>query len=177
MEKQETLWFIKKEIPHLRRFARSLYGSEAGADDLVQDTLERAIKKHRKWNPDKGSMRVWLFRMMQNIFINNTRKQKRQGNHLDISELLDAPHSRELSQDERVRYHDVLKSFARLPDDQRQALTLVAIEGMSYENAASVMGVALGTVRSRVARARAFMRVKHLKKDAHKTVPLHKAQR
>ena len=176
MEKQETLWFIKKEIPHLRRFARSLSGDATSADDLVQDTLERALRKHKKWSPEKGSMRVWLFKMMQNIFINKTQKQKRQGTHIDVTDLPgtthDTPQRREMSQDERVRTHDVLRSFGHLPEEQRHALTLVAIEGLRYEDAAQVLGVAIGTVRSRVARARTFLRVRHLKEGHPDVVPL-----
>ncbi len=140
------------EIPSLRRYGRSLTGSRAAADDLVQDTLERAIQKFHLFEPGT-KLRLWLFTIMRNIFLDHYRKTKKVGLvSIDVSDF-HAEH-RQADQLDKLVHRDLVTQMARLKPEYRELLMLVGLEGLSYEQAADMTGVPLGTVRSRLFRAR-----------------------
>ena len=148
---------IIEHIPGLRRYARALTGDAWAADDLVQDTLERACSKWRLWVLG-SNLRAWLFTLMHNLFVNQLRRSGRQalaGQHLNVDEVgheLAAPHS---ATDVAL---DLQRCLLRLPDEQREVLLLVTLEDMSYAEVAKVLQVPIGTVMSRLSRARTRLR-------------------
>lgn len=145
-------------IPHLRRYARSLIRNDAdGADDLVQETLERAISRIDKFQVGTN-LKAWLFTVQRNCFLNRVRRQARVDNKsVDVYEN-DHLVSTKAPQESTVALRRVAEAFERLSDEHQEALQLVAIEGMTYEDAAAVLDVATGTVKSRVGRARTRLR-------------------
>lgn len=144
------------EIPSLRRYARALSGDDNRADDLVQDCLTRAISRRKLWISHKG-MRPWLFSIMHNIFINDLRH----ANKTPIVDSTDDYRSSSLSQDDAdsmVAQSDFDQALAQLSAEYREALLLVGLEQLSYKQAARVAGVPVGTIMSRLARARDQLR-------------------
>ena len=146
---------IVDQIPALRRYARALTGDAWAADDLVQDTLERACNKWRLWTAG-SDLRAWLFTVMHNLFMNQLRQSSRMAadHMLDIDDLghaLEAP-SANLGQ-----ALDLQRCLLRLPADQREVLLLVTMEDLSYAAVATITGVPIGTVMSRLSRARSRM--------------------
>jgi RNA polymerase sigma-70 factor (ECF subfamily) len=141
------------EIPRLRRYARALTGDAARADDLVQDTLERALGKWRLWRP--GNLRAWLMTMMHNLFVN----QLRAAEPLEFRDTADMP---ELPvrgrQTDALELRDLDRALQALPAEQRAVVLLVGLEELRYEEVARITGVPLGTVMSRLSRARARLR-------------------
>jgi RNA polymerase sigma-70 factor (ECF subfamily) len=144
---------IVAEIPRLRRYARALTGDPARADDLVQDTLERALGRFFLFRP--GNLRAWLFSIMHNLFINQA-KARRDGAWEDEAVLAELP--ARATQDDALEVRDLARCLQALPPEQREVLLLVGLEEMSYEEAARVLGVPLGTVMSRLFRARERLR-------------------
>ena len=148
---------IVEHIPSLRRYARALTGDAWAADDLVQDTLERACGKWRLWVAG-SNLRAWLFTLMHNLFANQLRHAGRlsragaQVNLDDVSEELVAP------ADAHDTALDLQRCLLRLPDDQREVLLLVTLEDLSYAAVAKVLQVPVGTVMSRLSRARSRLR-------------------
>jgi RNA polymerase sigma-70 factor (ECF subfamily) len=142
-----------EHLPRLRRYARALTGDVARADDLVQDTLERALARLDLWQPG-SDLRAWLFTLMHNLFVNQLRTRRPQDTALD--EALDIPVSG--GQMEAMAARDMHAALVRLPDEQREVILLVGLEQFSYAEAAQVLGVPAGTVMSRLARARERMR-------------------
>ena len=141
---------VVAEIPRLRRYARALTGDTARADDLVQDTLERALKKWLLWR--RGSdLRAWLFAVMHNLFVNQLRAPRVVEFRAD--EAMPEPVVR-ATQTDGLALRDLERALAELSVDQREVLLLVALEELSYVEAARVLGVPLGTVMSRLSRAR-----------------------
>jgi RNA polymerase sigma-70 factor (ECF subfamily) len=140
-------------IPRLRRYARALVGDRAGADDLVQDTLERAWTKLHLYR--RGTdLRAWLFTVMHNVHVNKVRAT-RATDPLDdeMPEL-----SRGGAQGDALLVRDLERALARLPLEQREVLLLVTLEEMSYEEAARALEIPIGTVMSRLSRAREKLR-------------------
>jgi len=140
-------------IPRLRRYARALAGDRAAADDLVQDTLERAWAKLHLYR--RGTdLRAWMFTVMHNVFVNQLRAS-RPGTQLedDMPEL-----SRPARETESLELRDLDRAIRRLPPEQREVLLLVVLEDMSYDEAARTLGIPIGTVMSRLARAREKLR-------------------
>jgi RNA polymerase sigma-70 factor (ECF subfamily) len=137
--------------PNLRAFAVSLTGSFDRADDLVQDTLLRALTHIDRF--ERGTnLNAWLFTILRNLFHSEYRKRKREVEDVDGSyaaRLKTAP-----DQGSWLDFQDFRTALAKLPADQREALLLVGAQGFSYEDAANIMGCAIGTVKSRVNRAR-----------------------
>ena len=138
-------------IPPLRAFAVSLTADSDRADDLVQETLVKAWSNLDSFTPGTN-MRAWLFTILRNTFYSNHRKQRREvqdveGEH--AAKLATHP-----SQNGYMDLADFREALARLPDDQREALILIGASGFSYEEAAEICGCAIGTVKSRVNRAR-----------------------
>ena len=146
---------ITQQVPRLRRYARALTGDRSAADDLVQDTLERALSRLHLWR--QGSdLRAWLFTIMHNIFVNQIRSRaRRQHEALENEPAADA--LRALDPD-WLELRDLEKALARLPDEQRSVVLLVGLEQFTYEEAARVLGVPIGTVMSRLSRARERLR-------------------
>ncbi len=142
------------QLPRLRRYARALTGDATRADDLVQDTLERALAKLALWQPG-SDLRAWLFALMHNLFVNQLRSARPQDVELD--EAADVPVGG--GQIEALAARDMASALQRLPDGQRAVLLLVGLEQFSYAEAAQVLGVPVGTVMSRLARARERMRL------------------
>jgi RNA polymerase sigma factor (sigma-70 family) len=143
-------------IPDLRRYARSLTGDSWAADDLVQDTLERACQRWSLWAAG-SDLRAWLFTLMHNQHVNDVRRANREGGNVDVEDMAsvlvantDPTASRQLRELERA--------LARLPLEQRESILLVGLEGMRYDEAAAVLGVPIGTVRSRLSRGRESLR-------------------
>lgn len=154
---QDFRWLITNEIPHLRRFARSLLGDVTSADDLVQDTLEKAMKKHKLWQKRKGTIRTWLFRILYTTYVNKAKKMAKMQT-MDTADMPESWFAHQQTPEKQMMVKQVVESLKQLPDEQRSALLLVTLEGMPYEEAARVLGIRLGTLRSRVSRARAYMR-------------------
>jgi RNA polymerase sigma-70 factor (ECF subfamily) len=147
-------------IPRLRRYARVLTGEATRADDLVQDTLARAWEKRRLWQAGTD-LRAWLFTVMHNVFVNQRALARREA--LNVS--IDAEDAGEVwqiavrpNQQLRVELSEVLASVGRLPAEQREVLLLAAVEELKYGEIAAVLDVPIGTVMSRLSRAREKLR-------------------
>lgn len=143
---------ILAEIPRLRRYARALTGNEADADDLLQDTLERALGKWLLWRP--GNLRAWLLTMMHHVFLNQLRSRPA---FVALDDDTPALPERPRQQDE-LEVQDLDRALARLPPDQREVLLLVGLEELSYADTARILGIPQGTVMSRLSRARERLR-------------------
>ena len=145
---------ITEHIPRLRRYARALTGERSAADDLVQDTLERALSRFHLWR--QGSdLRAWLFTIMHNIYVNQTRSRVRHPH-----ETLDEPDAEALQAREPdwSELRDIDDALTRLPAEQRAVVLLVGLEQLTYEEAAQVLDIPLGTVMSRLSRGRERLR-------------------
>jgi RNA polymerase sigma factor (sigma-70 family) len=142
-------------IPDLRRYARSLAGDAWAADDLVQDTLERACERWQLWSAG-SDLRAWLFTLMHNLFVDGARRAMRQGGQrVDLDDV-----ANELAAPAETPEHtlDLQRCLLRLPAEQREVLLLVTLQDLGYEEAARITGVPIGTVMSRLSRARARLR-------------------
>lgn len=148
---------IVEHIPGLRRYARALTGDVWAADDLVQDTLERACSKWRLWLAGTN-LRAWLFTMMHNLFVSQVRLEHRRSALTHAVDLDDVAHELQAPAAPLGSAMDLQRCLLRLPTDQRVVLLLVTLEEMSYAEVAKVTGVPLGTVMSRLSRARDRMR-------------------
>lgn len=142
-------------IPHLRRYARGLTSDRARADDLVQDTLERAWRKYSMWQK-RGEVRAWMFGIMHNLFIDRVRSLRTHPEDCAGDALPEVPDR--ARQFDRLEVRDLDRVLQRLPSDLREVLLLVGVEELSYQNVADVLGVPIGTVMSRLSRARERMR-------------------
>jgi RNA polymerase sigma-70 factor (ECF subfamily) len=145
---------LTQHIPRLRRYARALTGDRSAADDLVQDTLERALSRFHLWRHG-SDLRAWLFTIMHNIYVNQVRARARQQQDALEESAADALHAREPDWAEIRAIDDAL---ARLPDEQRSTLLLVGLEQFTYEEAARILGIPVGTVMSRLSRGRERLR-------------------
>ena len=144
---------IVELIPRLRRYARALAGDRMAADDLVQDTLERSWSKLHLYR--RGTdLRAWMFTIMHNVYVNQLRAM-RPSVPLDEEMPELAPPARET---DTLVLRDLDAAIRRLPPEQREVLLLVALEDMSYGEAAATLGIPIGTVMSRLARAREKLR-------------------
>jgi RNA polymerase sigma-70 factor (ECF subfamily) len=138
-------------IPSLRAFAISFTNNRDRADDLVQETILRAWANIDKFEPGTN-LNAWLFTILRNLFVSEYRKRRREVEDVDgfhAAKLMTLPH-----QQVHLDFEDLRAALAKLSVDHREALLLVAAQGMSYEEAAEVCGVAIGTIKSRVNRAR-----------------------
>jgi RNA polymerase sigma-70 factor (ECF subfamily) len=149
---------LEREIPKLRRYAHALARGGIRADDLVQDCFVRALEKQHLFR--RGSnLRAWLFTILHNTSVNQVRRAVREGTVVDVEEAVAAPALvQSARQGDRVKLHDLHRALGRLPEEQRQVLLLVSLEGLPYDRAAEVLDVPTGTVRSRLSRARAALR-------------------
>ncbi|WP_316015074.1 sigma-70 family RNA polymerase sigma factor [Roseobacter sp. HKCCA0434] len=150
-------------VPDLRAFGRSLTREHARADDLVQDTIVKALSNKDKFK-EGTNLRAWLFTILRNTFYSSKRKQKWEVE--DVDGAYTDSLSVKPSQDGVMELSDFRRAFDTLPPDQRESLMLVGAAGMSYEEAAAVCECAVGTVKSRVNRARVRLsELLHLDKD------------
>jgi len=138
-------------IPNLRRYARALIGDRDAADDLVQDTLERAVRKFHLWRP--GDLRAWLFSIMHNVYVNQL-KSRNIAPHVELDETLAAYSPEATATDIR----DLERGLATLAPEQREVVLLVALEDMSYADVSRALGIPMGTVMSRLSRGRERLR-------------------
>lgn len=145
---------IVTHIPRLRRYARALSSDRDFADDLVQDTLERAWNKFHLWRPG-SDLRAWLFAIMHNVFVNQIRSKRS-----DIEPLGDeaAAVSVRATQSEGLEVDDLRRALERLSVEHREILLLVAVEQMKYDEVSQTLGIPVGTVMSRLSRARERLR-------------------
>ena len=143
---------LSQALPALNRFAMTLTRNEDRANDLVQDSVERCLRKQHLF--DGENLRSWMFTVCRRVFLNQLRRDKVRGVPVDLD---DAPQDRlsiDPFQEERMHYEDVVTNFRKLPHNDKVVLSLVAIEGLKYEEAATLLKVPVGTVRSRLNRAR-----------------------
>ena len=147
-------------IPRLRRYARVLTGEASRADDLVQETLARAWEKRRLWAAGTD-LRAWLFTIMHNVFVNQRALARRDAQNVSL-DADDGGAAWQIpvrpAQQTRVELMEVLREVGRLPVDQRAVLLLAAVEEMRYEEIATVLSIPVGTVMSRLSRAREKLR-------------------
>lgn len=139
-------------LPHLRAFGRSLTGNADLADDLVQETMLKAWKARAQYIPGPSSMKSWAFVILRNCFLSQMRRKKFTADYDELAaeRLLVAPDD----QDDSLHLADVQRALLMLPVDQREALVLIGAGGLSYEEGAEICGCAVGTMKSRVSRAR-----------------------
>ena len=147
---------LEHEIPRLRRYARALTRDSNRADDLVQDTIVRGLAKAHLWQPGTD-LRAWLFTIMHNQYVNDIRRAAREQVPIDVdlvastlAATTDPSASRQLS--------ELDQALGRLSKGQREVVLLVGLEGMSYDEAAKILRVPIGTIRSRLGRAREALR-------------------
>ena len=141
---------IVPQIPNLRRYARALIGNPDGADDLVQDTLERALSRAHSWRPG-SNMRAWLFTIMHNVHVNRLRGENRRPASVAFDETRGEPTARP-AQEDGLALDNLADALAALPEDQRAAVLLVGLEGLAYADAAAVLDIPVGTLMSRLSR-------------------------
>jgi RNA polymerase sigma factor (sigma-70 family) len=146
---------IEAQIPRLRRYARALVGSREHADDLVQDTLERAWSKLHLWRPG-SNLRAWLFSIMHNVHVNQVRSRASQKTEALDDDAPEIPVR--AAQNGWMEVRDLEKALKRLPDEQREILLLVGLEQMGYKEVAQALGIPIGTVMSRLSRGRERLR-------------------
>ena len=138
-------------LPRLRRFARALTRHPQDADDLVQLAVERALSRSKQWRPD-SSLTNWMLAIVRNAWIDETRSRRRRDAVLvPEDEATDVGHT---GTDRDIEWWSIQSALDRLPEEQRLAVALVLVEGLSYREAAQVMDVPIGTLTSRLARGR-----------------------
>jgi RNA polymerase sigma-70 factor, ECF subfamily len=150
---------LEAHIPGLRRYAYALLrGDRESADDLVQDSLERALSCWHQRRAD-GDLRGWIYTILYHRFITDRRRQRHDVGHRSLTEILDAEQPGvEGAQEGALVHRDLLRGFAELPEEQRSVLLLIAVEDFSYRETARVLGVPIGTVMSRLSRGREQLR-------------------
>ncbi|MDE1467162.1 sigma-70 family RNA polymerase sigma factor [Aurantiacibacter sp. D1-12] len=145
---------LTEVVPHLRAFARGLCGRPDMADDLVQEALLKAWAAQERFEPGT-SMRAWTFVILRNAYLTDMRRNRFRGEYDEgvAERILTAP----ASQEEPIHLSDLHRALLTLPPERREALLLVGAGGFSYEEAANICGCAVGTIKSRVGRARATL--------------------
>jgi RNA polymerase sigma-70 factor, ECF subfamily len=147
---------VEQEIPRLRRYARALTRASDRADDLVQDTLLRALTKLHLWQPGTD-LRAWLFTIMHHQYVNTVRREMREAATVDV-EHISSTLVATTDPTARRQLVELDRALARLSAEQREVLLLVGLEGMDYESVAQILNVPIGTVRSRLSRGRERLR-------------------
>jgi RNA polymerase sigma-70 factor, ECF subfamily len=161
-------------IPRLRRYARVLTGDATRADDLVQETLARGWEKRRLWIAGTD-LRAWLFTIMHNVFVNQRATAMRDAQNVSLDDDGDSGAWQvpvHAPQQTHVELIEVMRELSRLPAEQREVLVLAAVEEMRYEEIAEVLSIPIGTVMSRLSRARAKLRRSLSENDGGSVTPL-----
>jgi RNA polymerase sigma factor (sigma-70 family) len=148
----DMVLLVEPLLPALRRYARALLRNRTEADDLVQDCLERAVRRWHQRRTD-GSPRPWLFSILHNLAMNHLG-QRRPGRRVPIEDADEGALATSPRQPDALRHRDLLRGLEQLSLDQRTVLLLVAVEGVTYAEAAQILDIPVGTVMSRLARAR-----------------------
>ncbi|ANN72133.1 RNA polymerase subunit sigma [Bordetella bronchialis] len=157
----DMMRLVEPLIPALRRYARALLRDKSLADDLVQDCLERVIARWHQ-RRDVADTRKWVFAILHNLAMDHLRRARPRNADLTLDQVDDDALAVRPSQEDGLRYGDVLRALEQLPDEQRSVLLLVSVEDMTYEEAAKVLDIPTGTVTSRLARAREkLLRILH----------------
>lgn len=147
---------IEAEIPRLRRFARAMVRDATLADDLVQECLERALSRLHLWRPGTN-LRAWLFTILRNLHINGVRRRQTVVDiDAEAQAAIGAAHG---SQFVRLELRDLRRALALLPTEQREVVLLIGLEGISYGEAADILKISIGTVKSRLSRGRRALRL------------------
>lgn len=143
-------------MPYLRRYALALTGAADAADDLVQDCVERALRKRRLWRPS-GRLRSWLMRMLYRIHLNGRKRRTLERAHAQRQGRAGEPAT---AQQPELRHEcrELVAALGELPEPQRAAILLVALEDVDYQEAAWILGIPVGTLRSRLSRGREALR-------------------
>jgi RNA polymerase sigma-70 factor (ECF subfamily) len=141
---------IESEIPKLKRYAAALFRDRDGADDLVQDTILRALEKSHLWQPGTN-FRAWVFTLMHNIYVNNVRRSVRSGSKVNLDHVNPSTAPAQIWS---LMMRDLKRGLVRLPEEQRSILWSIGVNGMKYEEAAQAYSTPIGTIRSRLSRAR-----------------------
>jgi len=156
MNPRKPRFDVLGQVGALRRYARSLTRDAVDAEDLVHDALVRAYERRGSFRPG-GNIRAWLLSILHNAFIDGVRRRRSEAARIEETGRL-GESALAAPQEHSVRLSQVRRAFIDLPEEQRAALHLVAIEGLSYQEAADALGIPLGTLMSRIGRARASLR-------------------
>ncbi|MGF1641002.1 MAG: sigma-70 family RNA polymerase sigma factor [Rhodospirillales bacterium] len=148
---------VERNTPALRRYARALLRDADDADDLVQDTLERAMSRLHLFQVG-SNLRAWLFTILHNLHANAVRRDQRRVTTVDVAFEGDQTGARAPNQHDALAVRDLQRALDMLPENQREVLLLIGLEDLSYRQAADVIGVPVGTVMSRLARGRERLR-------------------
>lgn len=147
---------VEAEIPRLRRYARALTRDVIRADDLVQSCLTRAVAKQHLWQAGTD-LRAWLFTILHNQHVNEVRRAVREGTRVEVESaagsLTIAPNAHDV-----LALRDLQAALGKLPQEQRQVILLIGLEGMRYDEVATILEVPIGTIRSRLSRGRELLR-------------------
>jgi RNA polymerase sigma-70 factor (ECF subfamily) len=147
---------LEAEIPLLRRYARALTHDAVRADDLVQGCLVRALAKKHLWQAGTN-LRAWLFTILHNLYVTDVRRALREGVGASVEDMA-ATLTVEPVAGAAILLRDLERAIAALPEEQRQVILLIGLEGMRYEEVATILAIPLGTVRSRLSRGRDMLR-------------------
>ena len=147
---------LAAEIPRLRRYARALTRDTVRADDLVQGCLVRALAKRHLWQVGTN-LRAWLFTILHNQHVTAIRRVMREGIDVSVEDVA-ATLTVEPTAGAAMLLHDLERAIAALPEEQRQVILLIGLEGMRYEDVARILAIPVGTVRSRLSRGRELLR-------------------
>jgi RNA polymerase sigma factor (sigma-70 family) len=148
---------IQPLIPALRRYANAMVRDKVAADELVQDCLEKVAGNWRQRRRD-GNAQAWVYAILHNLAINFLRRKKRQGISVQLDDVEGLALSRPADQEEGLKFRDLLRALDALPKDHRSVILLVAVEDLSYAETAQILDIPVGTVMSRLSRARAQLR-------------------
>src|SRR5690348_514657 len=144
-------------LPRLRRFAHALSRNSADADDLTQATIERALRSRGQWQPGTR-LDSWSYRIMRNLWIDMARSQaRRTAREAPEEEGLNVGEDRRDAMDAAVDLHRIMDAMARLPDEQREVVALILVEGFGYREVSEMLGLPIGTVSSRLVRGRSAL--------------------
>lgn len=165
MKHSKSSFDVLGQLGSLQRYARSLTRDSADAEDLVHDALVRAYQQRHTFRSG-GNLRAWLLSIVHNAFVDRARSRKSEAARIEQVGIL-SDSSMQAPQDHAVRLAQVRKAFLDLPEEQRAALHLVSVEGLSYQEAADTLGVPIGTLMSRIGRARAALREMEAAKPRH----------
>src|SRR5262244_1774962 len=158
MMRKDARFNVVGQLDSLRNYARVLTRDADEAEDLVHDALLRAYQGRRTFRAGQ-SLKAWLLSVLHNVFIDTVRKRRAETRRLArVAEI--APHAAPPNQDHAVRLAQVRQAFMELPESQRAVLHLIVLEGLSYQEAAVTLGIPLGTLMSRLGRARAALRAR-----------------
>lgn len=147
---------LHQHVCGLHRYARALSRDEDVARDLVQECLTQALANAHRFRPD-SNLRAWLYTILRNLYISRIRRIRAAPTEISISEVA-AQLARPSEQISKLEFADLLTALDRIDDDQREALILISVEGLSYKEAADILGVPVGTVTSRLSRGREALR-------------------